>query len=78
MEIIVSAVSVVSGLLLALGHVGFPPGLTTSYDWALVIKLAVVAIAILTGLLGRRRTEFGVVAVLLAVAAVLVSLPPPR
>ena len=72
------AVSVVSGLLLALGHVGFPPGLTTSYGWALVIKIAVVAIAILTGLLGRRRTEFGAVAVLLAVAAVLVSLPPPR
>ena len=72
------AVSVASGLLLALAHVGFPPGLTTGYGWALVVKVAVVAIAAALALLGRRRAELGVVAVILAAAAVLVSLPPPR
>src|SRR5207302_1403344 len=44
-------VSVVSGLLLALAHAGFPPGLTTGYGWVLVIKVAVVGIAILIALL---------------------------
>jgi copper transport protein len=72
------AIAVGSGLLLALAHVGFPPSLTTGYGWALVIKIAVVAIAIMLVLLGRRRAELGVVAVILAAAAVLVSLPPPR
>jgi putative copper export protein len=72
------AVAVLSGLLLALAHVGFPPSLTTGYAWALVVKIAVVAIAIILALLGRRRAELGVVAVILAAAAVLVSLPPPR
>ena len=72
------AVSVGSGLLLALAHVGFPPGLTTAYGWALVAKVAVVGIAVVMALLGRRRAELGVVAVILAAAAVLVSLPPPR
>jgi copper transport protein len=72
------AIAVGSGLLLALAHVGFPPSLTTGYGWALVIKIAVVAIAIILALLGRRRAELGVVAVILAAAAVLVSLPPPR
>ena len=73
------AVSVVSGLLLALAHIGFPPALpTTGYGWALVVKIVVVGIALAVALLGRRRAEFGVVAIILATAAVLVSLPPPR
>jgi len=72
------AVSVGSGLLLALAHLGFPPGLTTAYGWALVVKVAVVGFALAMALLGRRRAELGVVAVILAAAAVLVSLPPPR
>jgi copper transport protein len=72
------AISVGSGLLLGLAHVGFPPGLATGYGWALVIKVVVVGIALGVAVLGRRRAEFGVVAVILAVAAVLVSLPPPR
>jgi copper transport protein len=71
-------VAVTSGLLLALGHVGFPPALTTGYGWALVLKVAVVATAFVLALLGRRRAELAVVAVILAAAAVLVSLPPPR
>ena len=73
------AVSVGSGLLLALAHLGFPPALLSSdYGWALAIKVAVVATALAMAALGRRRIEFGVVAVILAAAAVLVSLPPPR
>jgi copper transport protein len=72
------AIAVGSGLLLALAHVGVPPALTTTYGWALVIKIAVVGIAIMLALLGRRRAELGVVAVILAAAAVLVSLPPLR
>jgi putative copper export protein len=72
------AVGVGSGLLLAIAHVGFPPALTTGYGWALAIKVGVVGIAIVTALLGRRRAELGVVALILAAAAVLVSLPPSR
>jgi copper transport protein len=71
-------IAVVSGVLLALAHIGFPPSLTTGYDWALITKAAVVGIAIVLALLGRRRAELGVVALILAAAAVLVSLPPPR
>jgi copper transport protein len=72
------AVTVASGLLLGLAHVGFPPELTTGYGWALLAKIALVAIAIVLALLGRRRAELSVVAVILVAAAVLVSLPPPR
>ncbi|HEX9096674.1 MAG TPA: copper resistance protein CopC [Candidatus Dormibacteraeota bacterium] len=72
------AVAVGSGLLLALAHVGFPPALTTGYGWALVVKLAVVGSAFLLALFGRHRAELAVVAVVLATAAVLVSLPPPQ
>jgi copper transport protein len=72
------AVTAASGLLLALAHVGFPPALATGYGWALVVKVAVVGTAFVLALLGRRRAELAVVAVILAAAAVLVSLPPPR
>jgi putative copper export protein len=65
-------------LLLALAHVGFPPVLTTGYGWALIVKVAVVATAAVLALLGRRRAELAVVALILAAAAVLVSLPPVR
>jgi copper transport protein len=70
--------AVVSGVLLALAHVGFPPSLTTGYGWGLIVKVAVVGVAIVLALLGRRKAELGLVAVILAAAAVLVSLPPPR
>ncbi|MEA2635666.1 MAG: copper transport protein [Chloroflexota bacterium] len=72
------AVAAGSGLVLAVAHVGFPPSLTTGYGWALVVKVAVVGAALVLALLGRRRAELGVVAVILTAAAVLVSLPPPR
>jgi copper transport protein len=72
------AVTVVTGLLLALAHVGFPPALTTGYGWALAAKIVVVGMAILMALLSRRRAELAAVAIILAAAAVLVSLPPPQ
>jgi copper transport protein len=71
-------VAVASGLVLALAHVGVPPSLTVGYGWALIAKVAVVGFAIVLALLGRRRAELATVAVILAVAAVLVSLPPTR
>jgi putative copper export protein len=73
------AVAIGSGILLALAHTGFPPALaTTAYGWALVIKVAAVGSAGVLAVFGRRRIEYGVVAAILAVAAALVSLPPPR
>jgi copper transport protein len=72
-------VSVASGLLLALAHIGFPTALlTTQYGWAVAIKISLVVAALAFAVLGRRRIEFGVVALVVAVAAALVSLPPPR
>jgi copper transport protein len=72
-------VGVGSGLVLAVAHTGFPPELaTTGYGWALVVKAAVVGAALTLAVVGRRRIESGVMAIILAVAAALVSLPPPR
>jgi len=72
-------VSVATGLLLAVAHTGFPPAWpSTDYGWALAIKVAVVGTALGMAALGRRRIELSVVAVILAAAAVLVSLPPLR
>ena len=73
------AVAIGSGLLLALAHLGSPSALvTTGYGWVLLVKAAVVAAAIVIAVLGRQRIEAWVSAVILALAAVLVSLPPPR
>jgi putative copper export protein len=73
------AVSVVSGLVLALAHLGSLGALvTTDYGWTLAIKVPVVGAALALALLGRHRIESWVVTIILALAAVLVSLPPPR
>jgi putative copper export protein len=73
------AVSIATGLLLALGHLGSLANLvTTNYGWTLAIKVPVVGAALALALLGRHRIESWVVTVVLALAAVLVSLPPPR
>ena len=72
-------VSVATGLLLGVAHTGFPPAWpSTDYGWALAIKAAVVGTVLGMAALGRRRIELSVVAVILAAAAVLVSLPPLR
>jgi copper transport protein len=68
-----------TGLLLAVAHVGsLSPLMTTDYGRALALKVPVVGAALALGLLRRHRIEFSIMAVVLALAAVLVSLPPPR
>jgi copper transport protein len=73
------AVAVGSGALLGLAHVGFPAGLpTTAYGWTLAIKIPIVGLALGLAVLRRHRIESVIVAIILAAAAVLISLPPPR
>ena len=73
------AVAAVSGLLLAVGHVGFVQALwTTDYGRMLVIKVLVVGAALSMALLHRRRLEFGALLAVLAGAAMLAALPLPR
>jgi copper transport protein len=81
------AVAIGTGLLLALAHLGSPSAVvSTAYGWALVVKAAVVAVALASFSLPRLRGRVGVevlfrmgaAALILLTAAVLVSLPPPR
>jgi copper transport protein len=73
------AVAIGTGLLLALAHLGSPAAVvTTGYGLALLVKAAVVASAVALAVLGRRRIEVGMAMLILVMAAVLVSLPPPR
>jgi copper transport protein len=84
----VAAVSVVvlilSGGLLALAHLGSPADLMlTSYGLTLSIKLVAVGAALWLAWTGLRRLRSGrpellALAGVLALAAVLASLPPPR
>ena len=70
---------VVSGAALALLHLGqWRDLMTTAYGNSLVIKLPLVAVALYLARLGRRKGELVALGVVLAAAAVLVSLPPPR
>ena len=89
------AVSVASGLVLALAHLGSVAALVTAdYGRVLVVKVALVAAVLALFFLplwgshcrqgrgisrvGRVRVGAGAAALILALAAVLVSLPPPR
>jgi copper transport protein len=70
---------VASGALLALAHLRGPGDLATSaYGAVLVLKVAAVAAAALIALLGGRRLEALALSGVLLLAALLVSLPPPR
>jgi copper transport protein len=70
---------VASGALLALAHLRGPGDLvTTAYGAVLAIKLVAVAAAALIALLGARRIEALALSGVLVLAALLVSLPPPR
>lgn len=76
---VVFAVAVISGLLLAVGHIGLPQALvSTTYGQVLLIKVLVVGVAVGVALLRRRRLELGVLVVVLVAAALLGALPPPR
>jgi putative copper export protein len=50
----------------------------TDYGRALLVKVLVVAAALLTVVLRQRRLEVGLVIAVVALAAVLGALPPPR
>jgi putative copper export protein len=70
---------VASGAALALLHIGqWSQLVTTPYGVSLVIKLPLVAVALYLARLGRHRWELVALVVVVAAAAVLVSLPPPR
>jgi copper transport protein len=73
------AVAAISGLVLAVAHVGLLQALmTTVYGQVLMIKVLVVAAALSMALIRRRRLESGLLLAVIAAAAVLAALPPPR
>jgi copper transport protein len=70
---------VVSGAALALLHVANPlQTMTTAYGGALLVKVPLVAAALYLAWRARRRGELSALIAVLAAAAVLISLPPPR
>jgi len=72
------AVLVPSGVALAFAHLRSPSDLvSTSYGEVLAIKVVVVGAALALAALGVRRAEALVVAAVLALAALLMNLPPP-
>lgn len=78
------SILVASGLLLAIAHLRTPADLAfTTYGLTLAIKSVVVAVALGAAYQGLRaarsgRPEAAALAAVLAVAALLASLPPPR
>jgi copper transport protein len=73
------AVAAITGLLLAVAHVGLLQSLmTTAYGQVLMIKVLVVGAALSMALIRRRRLELVVLLAVIAAAAVLGALPPPR
>jgi copper transport protein len=74
-----AALLVLSGVALALLHLGqWHDLMVTAYGEGLLVKVPLVAIALYAARLGRRRWELGALAAVLAAAAIIVSLPPPR
>ena len=69
----------VSGAALALLHFAKPLDLmTTAYGQTLMLKVPLVGAALYLAWRARRRGELVALVAVLAVAALLVSLPPPR
>ena len=70
---------ILSGAALALLHFGQLRELMgTPYGITLLIKVPLVAVALYLARLGRHRWELAALMLVLAAAAVVVSLPPPR
>jgi copper transport protein len=68
-----------SGAALAFLHFGNPlETMTTAYGAALMLKLPLVAVALLLAWRARRRWELAALMAVVAAASILVSLPPPR
>ena len=73
------AVAAVTGLVLAVVHIGLLQSLmTTAYGQVLMIKVLVVGAALSMALMRRRRLELGILLAVVAAAAALAALPPPR
>ncbi len=74
-----AALLVLSGIALAVLHLGqWRDLMSTAYGQGLLIKVPLVAIALYVARLGRGRWELAALAGVLAAAAIIVSLPPPR
>jgi putative copper export protein len=72
------AVLVPSGVALAFAHLRGPGDLvSTGYGEVLAIKVVVVGAALALAVLGTRRAEALAVAAVLALAALLMNVPPP-
>jgi copper transport protein len=70
---------VISGAALALLHFGeWREVMSTAYGQGLIVKVPLVGAALYMARLGRRRWELGALAAVVAAAALIVSLPPPR
>jgi copper transport protein len=68
-----------SGAALAFLHFGNPlETMTTAYGAAVMLKLPLVAVALLLAWRARRRWELAALMAVVAAASILVSLPPPR
>ena len=73
------ALLVLSGVALVFLHLGqWRDLVSTPYGQGLLVKVPLVAVALYLARLGRRRWELGALAAVLAMAAIIVSLPPPR
>lgn len=84
LAVLAVAVLIATGALLALAHLGRPADLITStYGLVLTLKLIAVAVALLAALRGLRVGGSGTLEAIaligvVALAGLLVSLPPPR
>jgi copper transport protein len=73
------SVAALTGLVLAIAHVGIIDALlTTDYGRALVLKVVVVGAAIGAAAMRRHRLEAGLIVAAVAAATLLSALPPPR
>jgi len=71
------SIAVASGIVLALIHTNLGAGLlTTAYGGVLLLKVVVVGAALSAALVRRHRPELAVAFVVIALAALLATLPP--
>jgi copper transport protein len=71
-------IAAASGLILAFAHTGFAATLVTyDYGRVLLVKVVIVGAALLAVAYRRHRLELAIVSVVVALAALLVALPPP-
>jgi putative copper export protein len=72
------AITIGTGLLLALAHTHFGGVLfSTDYGRVLLIKVLLVVAALVAAIIHRRRAELAIVMIVVAAAALLAALPPP-